>query len=102
VSNEQINHLLQLLEKIANHQYTITGAADWPILAAIGAILLALIAMMWSDLRSTIKDNRGEWQVSLTKHEVDVDRKLDLLWDAMRHCQGDCCPPRSSIRHGGD
>lgn len=83
---EQFSRLLEVLEKLANKSsYTITGASDWPILAVVGAIIVALIGAMWSDLRGTIKENKAE-----------AKSDINLLWAAQRDCQEDCCPRGSS------
>ena len=100
---EQVEKLLSTLDAIAKgiampNQYTITGAADWQILVtlggALGTILLAAIAFMWVDLRSVVKDNRGEWKEALDKHKIEADREAGMLWNAMRDCKADCCPSR--------
>lgn len=107
MSPEQIERIVHALERLASRgqTYTITGAADWPILAAIGGILIMIIAFMWRDLRGTIRDNRldwkesmamirSEWQDALREHKAEGKKENDILWGAMRDCQSDCCPPR--------
>jgi len=107
---EQFAKLLSLLEKLVSHQYTITGAADWPILASIGGVFIAVLGFMWRDVRASIdkigtaiKESRNESksEVELIKAEirVDIDRVKadnekahDLLWAAHRDCQHECCP----------
>ena len=94
---DQVQQLLASLAKIAEglstqQQYTITGAVDYPILVAIGSILVALAAFMWVDLRNTIKDNRGELREELTKHINDDERDHEKIWKAFGDCQSDCCP----------
>ena len=82
----QINKIVSALEKIASAPsavYTITGAADWPLLVVLGGAVVALICFMWADLRSTMKENR-----------TDAKTDIDTLWKAMRECQDDCCPRR--------
>ena len=91
---EQFTQLLSLLKELASKTYTITGAADWPILAIVGGGLVSVIAFMWVDLRSVIKDNRSEWRQELEKQKSDNDKAHDLLWDAHRDCQHECCPRR--------
>lgn len=80
---EQIQQLIVALKEIATgpKSYTLTGAADWPLLVIVGGAVVALICFMWADLRSSIKDGRTEWK-------TEVDR----VWQAMRECQDDCCP----------
>lgn len=94
----QFSQLLTLLNQLVSNKYTITGAADWPILVIVGGsligVLIALIGMMWSDLRTTMKDHKGDWQVALTKHEIADSKELEKLWSAMQHYQEECYPPR--------
>ncbi|HKI46918.1 MAG TPA: hypothetical protein VKA08_16435 [Balneolales bacterium] len=83
---QNIDALLAVLRQIAEsltiaNKYTITGAADWPILAAVGGLLIAILGFMWRDLRSAMKD---------LKRESRAD--IDTVWAAMRDCQHDCCP----------
>lgn len=74
---DQFQQLLSVLQKIADKQYTLTGAADWPMLVAMGGLITGLIGFMWLDLRGKLVDNK-------TEHEK--------LWRAMADCQDDCCP----------
>ena len=97
---DQIAKLLEVLERIASRQYTITGASDWPILAAVGGLLAVLIGLMWSDLRGSIKEYRTDWKSELAAHKREGKEELDLLWTAMRDCQNDCCPRGSSSPRG--
>ena len=91
---EQLERIVHALEKLAtkNQPYTITGAADWPILVALGFILVSLIGFMWRDLRGYIKDNRSDWKEALTEHKSESKKENDIIWAAMRDCQSDCCP----------
>lgn len=95
---EQISQLLNLLERIAARNYTLTGAADWPILVAVGGLLIGIIGMMWADLRTSIKESRREWQEAMKEHRVENEKNSNILWEALRHCQDDCCPPRGNNR----
>lgn len=81
---EQISRLLDLLEQIAkkDQTYTITGAADWPILAFGFGFLVVLIAALWGSVLAAIKTNKG-----------DTERDIDNLWSGMRDCKNDCCEP---------
>jgi len=92
---EQFTQLLSLLEKLASRQFTIASAADWPILATVGGALVAVIAFMWMELRSVIKDHRGEWRDELEKHREENEKDIKIIWDAYRDCQHECCPRRS-------
>ena len=110
---QQLVSALKTLAESMNHlgadKYTITGAADWPILMVMGGALVAIIGFMWVDLRATIKDHRGEWESHLNRHCQDDKEALNLLWaetrdirgeiekqtskieQAMKECQGKCC-----------
>jgi hypothetical protein len=57
---DQFNQLLQVLERIASKQYTITGAADWPILLVLGGLLVSVLGFMWHDLRGQLKDHKDD------------------------------------------
>jgi hypothetical protein len=81
---DQFNQLLQVLERIASKQYTITGAADWPILLVLGGLLVSVLGFMWHDLRGQLKD-----------HKDDNEKDIDLIWEQQRRCQEDCCPRHS-------
>jgi hypothetical protein len=92
MSPDQFVQLLTVINRLTGQQYTITGAADWPILAAIGGILLLAIAAMWADLKATIKEYRTEWRSELSAVKSENDKDHDIIWDAIRDCQNDCCP----------
>lgn len=77
MTTDQFNQLLIVLQKIADKQYTLTGAADWPMLVAMAGLVSVLIGCMWFDLRGGMKENRSEH---------------DKMWKAMADCQDDCCP----------
>ena len=86
--------LLDALNNIAtkmSHSYTITGAADWPILMVAGGLIVAMVAFMWRDLRSLLKENKVEWQKALADHKIDNEKEINNLWSAMRDCKDDCC-----------
>ena len=92
----QIEHALKLLEKIveqANH-YTLTGAADWPLLVAIGGILIGLLAWMWAHLHATIQQHRDDLRTMLTELKQDGQQQARVLWKALEECQNQCCPRR--------
>ena len=103
---DQIAKLLELLSRIADalaspRPYTLTGASDWPILLVVSGILAlmigligALIRLMWADLRANMREDRGEWKDAVAEVKKDERVEHDLLWSALRDCQGECCPPR--------
>ena len=91
---EQIQQLLQALREIAAQpkSYTLTGASDWPLLVVVGTALVALICFMWLDLRTQVRDGRGEWQRADTELETRIEKETALIWKAIKECQDDCCP----------
>lgn len=97
---EQIKMLLEVLNKIAVNlnrgDYTITGAADWPILLVLGGMILAMVAFMWRDLRSVLRESKEDWRDKLHEHKSDNEKNFDLLWAAHRDCQSECCPRKKT------
>ena len=80
-----------IASKLSQPTYTLTGAADWPILYIVGGIVIVMIGIMWADLRGTIKDNRTEWK-------ADLDKETNILWKEtreirqnMKECKEKCC-----------
>lgn len=74
---EQFKELLIVLRSMAEKNYTLTQAADWPMLAFLLGVIGVLIALMWADLKRTLRDNQEEHK---------------LLWKSLGDCQDDCCP----------
>ena len=89
---EQFSQFLAVFSKLVDRPYTLTGAADWPILAAMATVLVTVIAWMWIDLKATIRDGRSEWKTELATFKTEHDKEHDRLWQAHRDCQIDCCP----------
>lgn len=81
MSPEQFNIFMSLLERLANRSYTLTDAADWPVLIVVGTALVGLICFMWLDLRSVVKDNK-----------IEAKKDIETLWNALRTCQNNGCP----------
>lgn len=88
---DQFNQLIALLSRLADKSYTLTGASDWPILATMAGLLIAVIGWMWVDLKATIREGRAEWKTELTSYKTEHDKEHDRLWQAHRDCQIDCC-----------
>ena len=79
-------------------QYTITGAADWPILVAFGgilaiflAVLMGMVSSMRTDIINTIKDNRKEWREELAKAENQLWDETKAIRDDLKYCKEKCC-----------
>jgi len=70
VEFNQFLKLLELLDKTAGKSYTITGATDWPMLMAIGGIVIILVGVMWRDLRSMMSN-----AITALNESVQVYRK---------------------------
>ena len=110
MNHEQFEQLLLLLAKIANFQYTLTDAADWPLLVALAGVIticlgsiIGLLVYIHKDLKMTIKESRCEWKNALSKEIEDRKEAVqicldgwkdekDNLWTEMEKCQSDCCP----------
>lgn len=98
---QQIEELLKLLGRIADglskqQMYTLTGAADWPILLVVGGVMLGMIGFMWRDLGNKIESHRKDWKEALAAHIALDDKDHQLLWKAHRECQEDCCKDKKS------
>lgn len=83
------------------HHYTLTGAQDWPLLqfvaGIIGGLLLVLnglVAMMWRWMVRTLGRYQDIARADLHAHKEDDEREHDAIWNEIRRCQSDCCPPR--------
>lgn len=90
----QVEHLLRLLETIANRKYTLTGAADWQILQVVGgglvALLFAFIAVMWADIKGTIKSNKQDSLEMMRYHEREQEKDFEAIRAEIRRCQTRC------------
>jgi len=84
LSPEQFNQLLTTLRSVPGH-YTITGAADWPMLLVLcgffGTALTGLICFMWHDLGKRFDS-----------YEAANEKTHDALWKSQGECQEACCP----------
>lgn len=84
----------QLLSAIADRPYTLTGAADWPLLVVLGIGYAGLVGVMWHDLKQAFRDGRTEAQICLEQYRKDHAKEHERIELAMRECQEECCPPR--------
>jgi len=94
MNEEQFAQLLDTLHTIADgisQTYTLTGAADWPILAVMVGLMVVMVGFMWNDLKSAIKDSDTLIKQELEKEVVERKEQDNHIWAAMRHCQEDCC-----------
>jgi len=101
---QQLEQLLVALNRVADKMgnYTITGAADWPILAALCGVIIAMIGYMWHDLKGILKADRASWQGAVSDIKIELsntrrdcfdyaEKEDSKIWAAMRDCQADCC-----------
>ena len=72
---DQFTQLLAVLTKLSERSYTLTGAADWPILATMAGLLIAVIGWMWVDLKATIREGRQEWKTELTAYKTEHEKE---------------------------
>jgi hypothetical protein len=91
MSPDQFAQLLSVLTKLADRTYTLTGAADWPIMATLAGLLIAVLGWMWVDLKATIKEGRSECRGELDKFKTEHEKEHSRIWQAHRDCQIDCC-----------
>lgn len=102
---EALTELGETIAKSAQAQYTITGAADWPILVALCGIislflvvLMGMVGSMKSDIIATIKENRQEWREELEKAEGQLWDETRAIRGDMKYCKEKCI---GSIGGGG-
>lgn len=84
---EQMSQLLDLAERLADRQFTIAQASDWPILVVAAGIGASMVGFMWRDLGKKFDQYAG----TLKEHKEDNLREHDKIWKAIRDCQDDCC-----------
>ena len=103
--DDQLPQLIKALTKLAEGlehssltKYTITGAADWPILLVVGGLVVGMISFMWVDLKSTFtehkKDNKGELDLvwaELRKQEAKMETNKEFVLREMKECKEKCC-----------
>lgn len=97
--NHQIAEGLQAIaDKLTPPTYTLTGAADWPILVIMCGLVATMIGclalqvgFMWRDLRGRIKedvDHLWEETRALRKEFRESDTSIK---DDMKECKEKCC-----------
>ena len=99
MTSEQIAQLLKLIERIADRPFTITQAADWPMVVIFLTVFCACIGLFWRDVgmridavKEIVKETKA---TDCREHEAlkkEFERGDQLIWDAMKDCQADCCP----------
>lgn len=101
MSPEQIAQLLRLLERIADRPFTITQATDWPMVYVFMGVFIAAMGLFWrdvglkfADMKSALKDFKGDDEKAHANIKIEYEKADELIWKAMKDCQGDCCPPR--------
>lgn len=93
MTDPQLETLLVTLNRLADRMgtYTLTGAADWPILVALVGILVGMIGYMWHDLKRTIGHLHTDAGRIERECRAHAEKEDDKIWRAMRDCQKDCC-----------
>lgn len=92
MTQEQFSLFLAAITKLGEVKtaYTITGAADWPILVALAAILFAMIGYMWHDLKNSLKGLTEETSRVERESRDFAEKEDNKIWAAMRECQAEC------------
>lgn len=85
---EQFGQLLRFLEKIADRQFTITQATDWPMLYVFMGMFIIIVGLFWRDLGRRF----DLLSCALKDFKADDNKAHDSIWQAMSDCQADCCP----------
>jgi len=112
---EATQHLIEAVDKLAGplnkiaavivapqppQSYTLTGASDWPLLVAVGGLLLMALVAIWADLKAALKDSRSASKDELREHKADTTAKFDAVWTEIRACKAERCPPIPMARRG--
>lgn len=77
VNPDQFKELIIVLRQLVDKPYTLTGAADWPLLMALAGIIISLIVFNWHSIAKKIDD-----------HQDREDKEHKDIWRAI----DDCCP----------
>lgn len=88
MTQDQVLLLLKLLEKIADRQFTITQATDWPLIVVFASIMVSMVVFFRQDLKRQFDDIKEI--IKTTKNEDE--KQHDLIWAEIRSCQEECCP----------
>jgi hypothetical protein len=92
MTDSQFTIMIEILRKIADRQFTISGAADWPLLVALATIICAIIvgggSLFWRDVKSNIREVKD----ALEKMSRCDKAARDELWEEIKACQDECCP----------
>ena len=94
---EQINALIDAVRSLQgglSAKYTITGAADWPLVTVLGGAIVALVIFMWLALKATIKDGRHEWKAELEKEVGMLWREARQIREEHKKCYEKCFEER--------
>ena len=113
---EQFAQLLAVMT--APKMYTLTGAADWPMLVKSLSLSWGLVVVlggaMWADLRKAQSISDSRWQkdmadhaktldekahdnkVSIERVDAKVETRFNAVLETMKDCQAECCPRRKT------
>lgn len=90
IPDGQFAQLLTALNRIADRQFTISEAADWPLAIILLGALGILVGLMWKDMKAAIAGLQNSMidQRKETKDDVAVvEKQLAELWRVLRMCQ---------------
>lgn len=93
MTDQQFIQLIALLEKVINKQFTITGAADWPLLVVLGGLIATLVStlvcLMWRDLKGSISSLKMDFKEELKAYKEDNDKSHDIIWAEIKRIERD-------------
>ena len=102
---EQIIQLLRLLERIADRQFTITQATDWPMVYVLVTILVVAMGLFQRDIgkrfegiRDLIKEFKINDEKSHDTIRAEFEKADEAIRESMKDCQSFCCPERRGRR----
>ena len=95
MNEKQFAEFMEAFRLLLHPHYTLTGAADWPLLIAFFSVIVFLLMIIIALIAFV--------HVSQKK---STDDEFDDVWDEMHRCQSNCLdiPPgrRRSIRRRND
>jgi len=90
IPDGQYTQLLAVLNRIADRQFTISEAADWPLAVILLGALAVLVSWMWKDMKKSFSDI----QTGMVEHRKEVkgdisriELQVDEMWRTLRICQ---------------
>lgn len=93
---EQFDEIIHIAESISQsikampHTHPITASSDWPLLASMGGIIVALILFIWNDLKTMIRENDKAIARSIDRETSNRKEQNNEIWAEIRRCQENC------------